>query len=141
MLIAALILSLLCAAANGLLLFASPTRAELCLWRRLNIQALRRKLTPRDKIRQPLSPNSVQIARRNIVWHIALTLAMSVTIAHALTSQAPLFKYLAMLCVAPCIAWLSGSVVQRHKMALLLLASRKPPDNSCKPTAGVGSIH
>ena len=121
-LIATLWFALLCTVANAMLLWLPLRRAELSLWRRLNLQALRRRLTRQRKVDQPLSTQTTAIARRNIAWHVAMSLVMFIIVAKSMQSDAVAFHIAALLCALPCAAWLTGSCVQRQKIAVLFFS-------------------
>jgi hypothetical protein len=123
-LLAALLFALACAALNAVAWLLPPSHAELLLWRRLNVQALRRRLTKRRGGEQPLSVQTIAIAKRNIAWHVAMSLVMATISAQALFSRASPFRGLALLGVLPCIAWLIGSAVQRQKIAVVECSGR-----------------
>ena len=123
-LLATLLFALLCAALNAAAWLLPPFQAELRLWRRLNLQGLRRRLSKRRRVDQPLSAHTVAIARRNIAWHVAMSLVMAILALQALQSRVIVFRCFALFAVVPCIAWLVGSAVQRQKIAVIVFSER-----------------
>lgn len=106
------------------LLFAPITPAELALWRRLRTQALRKWITRRRHVDEPLDRVSTpQIARRNLLWHLVLTVVFSTQLARAAASPQLWWRPLAPLFMLPSVAYFAGSIVQRQKLAVLHLRS------------------
>ncbi|MFM5884338.1 MAG: hypothetical protein ACKOQ3_03225 [Novosphingobium sp.] len=102
------------------MLIIAPRRREARLWRRLGLAALRRRLSKRLRQPQPLEAGVTgRIARRNLLWHIALTMVMASQTAAGLLSTSPARQALGLVLVLPALAWLVGSLVQRHKLVLL----------------------
>lgn len=104
-----------------LALLAVPTRpAELALWRRLRTQSVRRWLTRRRHVTEPLNPVSTpQVARKNLLWHLVLTSLFSSQLAIAVGAVGAWWRPLAALLVLPSVAYFVGSLVQRQKLAVL----------------------
>jgi hypothetical protein len=106
-------------AANLALLSLPTRRAELRFWRRLKIQHLRRQLTKKSKVHQPLSFETASTARKNVAWHVALTAVMLVAALNASKWSGVVPAALQALTVLPTIAWFIGSLVQRQKLVLV----------------------
>ena len=104
-----------------IVLFAVPPMpAELALWRRLRTQSVRRWLTRRRGLTEPLNPASTpQVARKNLLWHLVLTALFSTQLAIAAASVGASWRPLAALLVLPSGAYFVGSLVQRQKAAIL----------------------
>jgi len=119
-LIVCLILSALLIAATIALLATRVMPVELDLWRFLRIRSLRRWITKRRGVHEPLEEErTVQIARKNIVWHLVLTVVFFTQIASALVSEGSWWRPLAVILVIPCLAYFVGSLVQRQKIAII----------------------
>jgi hypothetical protein len=102
------------------LLAVPTTTAELPLWRRLGTQAVRRWLTRRRSLAEPLNPVSApQVARKNLLWHLVLSALFSTQLAIAAASEGAWWRPLAGLLVLPSVAYFVGSLVQRQKLAIL----------------------
>ena len=100
---------------------------ELQLWQFLRIQELRKWITRRRKVNQPLVPvTTLKIARDNLRWHLILTLLFCGLVARAFTIENFWLRVLASLLVLPSIAYLGGSLVQRQKIAILHLRAKSP---------------
>lgn len=123
LLLVTLIIAALCTLLNIPLLVVPPSRREAMLWRRLQLQKVRRWLTRRRHVNQPLSPQTATIARQNILWHLILSAVMCGVMIQALQTDALLYKLFGALSVLPCVAWLLGSLVQRQKIVLLHLVN------------------
>ncbi len=106
------------------LLVLPARRTELALWRRWRLPGLRKRLTRRLRLDEPLrSDRTGQIARRNLRWHIALTVVMLTQTFAGLVSENLLRQAVGAVLALPVLAWFAGSLVQRHKLAIL--ATRK----------------
>jgi hypothetical protein len=109
------------AAIGTFALLAIPVKeAELSLWHRLRVQRMRRWMTRRRNVKQPL--HSVQTpndARTNLLWHLVLTCLFCGIVARALMLDSWWVRALASLLTIPSIAYLLGSVVQRQKIAIV----------------------
>ena len=102
------------------LLAVPTTQAELALWRRLRTQSVRRWLTRRRNLSEPLNPFSTpRVARKNLLWHLVLTSLFSTQLAIAAASPGAWWRPLAALLVLPSVAYFVGSLVQRQKVAIL----------------------
>jgi hypothetical protein len=102
------------------LLAVPTTPAELALWRRLRTQSVRRWLTRRRSLSEPLNTVSTpQVARKNLLWHLVLTALFSTQLAIAAASPGAWWRPLAALMVLPSLAYFVGSLVQRQKVAIL----------------------
>lgn len=111
------------------LLAVPTTPAELALWRRLRTARVRRWLTRRRHLSEPLDAETTpQVARKNLRWHLALTTLFSAQLAIAAASERAWWRPLALLLVLPSIAYFAGSLVQRQKVAIL--RSRRDPRRS-----------
>lgn len=119
LIISASLQSLCVLATLAILLFPVHT-GELRLWRRFGIGRLRRLLTKRLRRSQPYSTEHTEtIARSNIRWHLVLTCALLIQTLLAAMSQLPMFHMVGIFFSVPVVAWLLGSIVQRHKIALI----------------------
>ncbi len=106
--------------ATIVLLAVPPTPTELALWRRLRTQSVRRWLTRRRGLTEPLNPASTpQVARKNLLWHLVLTVLFSTQLAIAAASVGAWWRPLAALLFLPSVAYFVGSLVQRQKVAIL----------------------
>ena len=113
-------LSATLAVATIALLVVPPTAAEVALWHRLRTQSVRRWLTRRRDMSEPLNPVSTpQVARKNLLWHLVLTALFSTQLAIAAASPSTWWRPLAVLLVVPSVAYFVGSLVQRQKVAIL----------------------
>ena len=102
------------------LLAVPVTPAELALWRRLRTQSVRKWLTHRRNLFEPLDPVSTpKVARKNLLWHLVLTTLFSTQLAIAAASEHAWWRPLAALLVLPSAAYFVGSLVQRQKVAIL----------------------
>jgi uncharacterized membrane protein YbaN (DUF454 family) len=102
------------------LLAVPTTPLELALWRRLRAQSVRKWLTRRRGLAEPLNFMSTpQVARKNLLWHLVLTTLFSTQLAIAAGSEAAWWRPLAALLVVPSVAYFIGSLVQRQKVAIL----------------------
>jgi len=127
LLIACLVLSALLIAATIALLTTRVMPVELELWRFLRIRSLRRWITKRRKVNQPLEEErTAQIARKNIVWHLVLTTVFFTQIASAIVSEGSWWRPLAVILIIPCLAYFAGSMVQRQKIAIIQLRRLSP---------------
>ncbi|HYC91975.1 MAG TPA: hypothetical protein VEO54_22375 [Thermoanaerobaculia bacterium] len=109
---------------NVPLLVMRPSVAEQRLWRRFRVQQARRWLTrARDAGKGHGREGIVAVAKRNILWHLVLTLVIALLVLHpALTSlryRGAVYAF----AVAGCLAYVAGSVVQRQK--IVVLANRR----------------
>jgi hypothetical protein len=104
---------------NLALLCLPVSRHELKLWRRFKLQRLRRRLTAKSKVHQPLDSETVSRSKKNIVWHIALTAVMLIVTLRLVSQPGAISKLMQMLTVVASIGWFFGSLVQRQKIALL----------------------
>lgn len=68
---------------------------------------------------------TVQIARRNLFWHILLTGLFVTQIAWGLVSEGAWWRPLTVPLVIPCIGYFAGSLVQRQKMAIVYLRQQR----------------
>ena len=103
---------------------ASPS--ELRMWRFLRLSLLRRWITKRRKVNEPFDPQATPaIARRNILWHLFLNSVFTVQLVVALVSRGSGWRPLAPLLVIPCVAYLAGSAVQRHKLVIVLVRKQR----------------
>lgn len=110
--------ALVFALANLPLLLLPPTPAEQRLWRRLDVQRLRRWITRRRNPGQRHRDGTTeQTARTNILWHAALGVILAGLILHPSLSSGPLrvIRYFLLL---GCIAYFAGSLVQRQKLVI-----------------------
>jgi hypothetical protein len=109
------------AAIGTLALLAVPvTEAELSLWHHLRVQRMRRWITRRRNVKQPLdSVHTRNVARTNLLWHLVLTCLFCGIVARALVLDSWWMRVLASLLIIPSIAYLLGSVVQRQKIAIV----------------------
>jgi hypothetical protein len=111
---------------NILLLLAPLSRSELSIWRMLRVQRLRRYLTMLRKTDQPLSLKTTAIAKKNIVWHIVMTLAIFMVTVRTYLNQSQVFSFIMIFfCTITSIAWLLGSIVQRQKLAIIYFGRTK----------------
>ena len=102
------------------LLAVPTTPSELALWRRLRTQSVRKWLTRRRGLAEPLhAVFTPQVARKNLLWHLVLTALFSTQLAIAAASKGAWWRPLAALLVLPCVAYFVGSLVQRQKVAIL----------------------
>jgi hypothetical protein len=125
-----LTLSALLTAATVVLLTAHVRPWELKLWHRLQVQALRRWVTKRRSVNQPLDEKrTVEIARKNLLWHLVLTFTFATQIARSVESGDLWWCIFGGLLILPCLAYFAGSPVQRQKIAIIQLRKLLPHDN------------
>jgi hypothetical protein len=117
-------------AASTLALAAIPVvPGELELWRVLRIQVIRRWITKRRRVNQPLhNVKTMGIARTNIRWHLLLTFLFLGLLARALWSGSEWWSALAGLLIVPSLAYFVGSLVQRQKIAIMHLRTMTTRD-------------
>jgi hypothetical protein len=107
-------------AVTALLIVLPPTPAELRIWRRLRLSQVRHWLTRRDAARGVRSRSAIAIgARRNLAWHLVLTGLFAFQLAVGAARPEAWWRPLAVLLVAPSAAYFLGSLVQRHKIAIV----------------------
>jgi hypothetical protein len=112
-------------AATIALLTVPAIPAELVLWRFLRIQALRRWITKKRNVRQPLeAKRTVQLAQKNLLWHLILTLVFFSLFARALGSESTWWRPVTTVLIIPCLAYFAGSMVQRQKIVIIQLRKR-----------------
>lgn len=114
-----LLLNLGCITVNVVLLWLPFQTNEAKLWRSLNIQGLRKSITHYRKINQPLSFQTYKIAKQNIIWHIILTVILSIQCVNAISNISSFNLIIAILSPIASLAWCIGSIVQRQKMLIL----------------------
>lgn len=106
------------ATANLPLLVLRPSLREQRLWRRMGIQRVRRWISrrrhPGYKHRDGRTP---EVARTNILWHLALSVILSWLIFHPMIRTGPL-RLCRYLLVLACVAYFIGSLVQRQKIVI-----------------------
>lgn len=102
-------------------LWALPIRLnELTWWGAIGLGSMRKRLTGRLRKPEPYDrEQTAQIARRNIVWHIVMTSALLIQAIAASNYAASWRWWAGLLSAVPAVAWLIGSLVQRHKLALV----------------------
>ena len=117
-------------AASTLALAAIPVvPGELELWRVLRIQVIRRWITKRRRVNQPLrNVKTMEIARTNLRWHLLLTFLFFGLLARALWAGSEWWSALAGLLIVPSLAYFVGSLVQRQKIAILHLRTMTTRD-------------
>jgi hypothetical protein len=102
------------------LLAVPPTPAELALWHRLRTRSVRRWLTRRRGLFEPLNPVSTpRVARKNLLGRLVLTALFSFQLAIAAGSEGAWWRPLAALLILSSVAYFVGSLVQRQKVAIL----------------------
>jgi hypothetical protein len=112
-------------AATVALLTLPAMRPELALWHFLRVQALRRWITKKRGMHEPLDNNrTVQTARKNLLWHLTLTFVFFTQLGIAAGSAGSWWRPLAPVLVIPCIVYFAGSIVQRQKIAIVRLRER-----------------
>ncbi len=112
--------------ATAVLLLLPVTRRELRLWHRLRTGALRRRLTGRARVPEPLDPlETPRRARRNLLWHLVMTGLFAGQLAVSISAHGRWWRPLALPLVVPCLAYFAGSLVQRQKIAVLAIASTR----------------
>ncbi|HYC60728.1 MAG TPA: hypothetical protein VEK79_14285 [Thermoanaerobaculia bacterium] len=104
------------------LLVMRPSAAERRLWRRLGVQHLRRRLTRARDGR--LDARIGAAAKRNIVWHLVLTLVIALLVLHPAVRSMRYRGVVDAFAVAGCVAYVAGSVVQRQKIVVTSLRRR-----------------
>jgi hypothetical protein len=106
------------------LMIIPVTRAELRLWHLLRIQRIRRWITRTRRVDQPLhNVQTLSIARTNLRWHLILTCLFCALVARALTLDSWWLRLAASLLTIPSIAYALGSLVQRQKIAVMIVRS------------------
>ncbi len=121
-LVASCSLSALLMIATIALLTVPVVPAELALWHSLHVEGLRRWITKRRGVQEPLNTRgTVQIARRNLLWHLTLTFLFFTQLGIAAGSAGSWWRPLAPVLVIPCVAYFAGSIVQRQKIAVVRL--------------------
>jgi hypothetical protein len=105
---------------HAALLILPVKRREQRIWRRLNVQAVRRRLTTDRTGHESHRGGAIaETARRNIRWHLVLTVILAATLLHPRVAA---FQYRGLVygfAVAGSIAYVIGSIVQRQKIAIL----------------------
>jgi hypothetical protein len=119
-------------AASTLALAAIPVvPGELELWRVLRIQVVRRWITKRRRVNQPLhNVSTMDIARTNLRWHLILTFLFFGLLARGLWAGSEWWSALAGLLIVPSLAYFVGSLVQRQKIAILHLRTMTTRDTN-----------
>lgn len=113
-------------AATISLLTVPITHRELGLWRSLRIRSLRRWVSQRRPANEPLhSQRTLNIARRNLVWHLILTGLFSFQIAWAVASPGRWWGPFTAPLVIFSIGYFAGSLVQREKIAIARLRQNR----------------
>ena len=108
------------------LLVVPVTPSELSLWRRLRVSSVRRWITKRRNVKEPLHPElTLKTAKVNLKWHIMMTGLFSMQLAWAAASRGAWWRPLAFLVFFFSVAYFVGSVVQRQKIAILVLRNRR----------------
>ena len=101
------------------LLVIPVTPRELGLWRYLRVRSLRRWITRRRSVNEPFHVQlTVEMARRNLMWHLLLTGLFCSQIAWALLSGGSWWRPLTVPLAVFCIGYFAGSLVQRQKIAI-----------------------
>ena len=112
---------LLLALANVPLLVLAPRVGEQRVWRRLRVQTVRRWITRRRGAGKRQAPASILIdAKRNIVWHLVLSLLIAVLVLHPAIASLSYRGVVYAFAIAGCMAYVAGSVVQRQKIVIIL---------------------
>jgi hypothetical protein len=113
---------------NVLLLTVKPRPGEQALWRHLHVRRARRLLTRthRSEQRQTLAEVAAS-ARRNILWHAGLTLLIGGVTLHPLVRSASYRGAVYAFALFGSLAYLIGSIVQRHKIAIVRLRAARHP--------------
>jgi hypothetical protein len=75
----------------------------------------------RDPGERPERRRTARIARRNLLWHLFLPYYLGYLMLQALWNSKLWFRSLSAILVLPSAAYLAGSIVQRHKIAILTL--------------------
>ncbi len=100
------------------------TPGELRLWYLLRIQRIRKWITRTRRVDQPLhNVQTLGIARTNLRWHLIFTCLFCVLVARAFTLDRWWLRLAASLLTIPSIAYALGSLVQRQKIAVMIVRS------------------
>jgi hypothetical protein len=106
------------------LMVVPVTSCELRLWHLLRIQRIRRWITKTRRVDQPLhNVQTLSVARINLRWHLILTCLFAVLVARAFTLESRWLRLAASLLTMPSIAYALGSLVQRQKIAIIIMRS------------------
>jgi hypothetical protein len=113
--------------AGTLALLVIPVRpGELRLWGVLRTRVLRRWITKRRSVNQPLQGvRTLLIARTNLRWHLILTAVFVGLIARAALDESCWWRPIAILMTIPAVAYFLGSLMQRQKIAIIELRTRR----------------
>lgn len=115
----ALIINIVLTFVNLFLLLAPFFSIESKIWRSLNISKLRKYVTRYRKVNQPLSSETYGIAKKNIIWHILLTILMVIQCLTAIRKPSEFYILIAVLSTIPSMFWFVGSIIQRQKMNII----------------------
>ena len=118
---ACLLIQLGACVATAVLVIAPPTRSEVAVWRFARVQVVRRWITRRRRVTDRLhATDTTRGARRNLLWHLCLTGVFAFLAGGAVAKPDDIWSgVLALLLVAPGVAYLVGSLVQRQKIATI----------------------
>jgi hypothetical protein len=114
--------------AGTLALMVLPVRpGELRLWGVLQTRVLRRWITRRRNVNQPLhGVRTLVIAKTNLWWHLILTALFFGLIARAALDESCWWRPLAVVMAIPAVAYFLGSLMQRQKIAIIELRQGRP---------------
>ncbi|GEM_PF-3311321 len=108
------------------LLVVPVTPSELSLWHRLRIGSVRRWITKRRNENEPLHPElTLKTAKVNLKWHIMMTGLFCMQLAWAVLSSGVWWRPLVFFVFVFSLGYFVGSVVQRQKIAILVLRRRR----------------
>jgi hypothetical protein len=128
LIVASLLVQAICLCAHLPIYFQPVLHAELSIWRQLRLAKLRKYLTKRLRKPESLDPaQTLRKAKRNIVWHAVMILALMPQSLSTLTSPSPFRLIMSIFLGCAAIAWLVGSLVQRQKLAILALSHAAKP--------------
>jgi len=100
------------------------TELERNIWQKLKIRNIRRWVTKKgtEKWAQKSSiHNVIESSRKNIAWHGFITFTFCFLMVRAQFINNEFIKYSSQLLLFPSIAYFCGSIIQRHKLVIILI--------------------
>ena len=109
------------------MIYFPATELERNVWQKLKIRSIRRWVTKKgtEKWAQKSSVrNIIESSRKNIAWHGFITLTFCFLMVRAQFINNEFIQYSSQLLLFPSVAYFCGSIIQRHKLVIILIRKK-----------------
>ena len=121
----ALVICFVVGIASVILVFSPVTQIEQRLLNKLNIRKIRYLATKKNTEKSNTGKESLlERSRKNIIWHVFLTLLFTFLIFRAHSVSNEMIQHLSLFLLLPIVAYFIGTLVQRQKMVILILRGK-----------------